>query len=229
MADNISGLSPWIVDVLALNLDNLDVKQLPALSCSAANAAYLQGSLTISGSGSGNSLTVTGDASVTGALAVTKDLTVEGTLHISEDIVTSAGVAIFRDPLYVPQGIICDGWRVTALTLSGGTNGALPKTAQFQSHEGTTLLILASGSGYAGNTVKTIGMDVQIDGKSYGEARVVTNEANSHKAFVGNPLVVAGVKAGSHTLTLAALANTITDLNDYFSVTILELPFIHKT
>ncbi len=204
MAD-ISGQSPWIVDVLALNLNNLDVKQLPALSCGATNAAHLQGSLTISGSGSGKSLTVTGDASVTGALDVTKDLTFGGTLH-------------------------SDGWRVTTLALSGGTAGPLPKTAQFQSHEGTTLLILASGSGYAGNTVKTIGMDVQIDGKSYGGVKVVTNEGNSHKAFVANPIVASTVQAGSHTLTLAKLGtDTITDSHDNFNVTILELPFIHNT
>jgi hypothetical protein len=227
MADT-SGPSPWIVDVLALNLNDLDVKQLPALSCSAANAAYLQGSLTISGGGSGNTLTVTGNASVTGDLGVTKNLTIGGTLHANGDIDSATGVVIVRSPLYVPQGIISDGWRVTALTLSGGTNGVLPKTAKFESHEGTTLLILAAGSGW-GSAAATIGMDVQIDGKSCGELKRYTNENGSHKAFNANPLVVTTVKPGSHTVTLAALAGTSTDLNDYFSVTILELPFIQNS
>ncbi len=81
MADT-SGPSPWIVDVLQLNLDNLDVSQLPALSCSKANEARLQGSLSVS-----NDLTVENTVTVTKNLNANGGLSVTGLLSVSNGAV----------------------------------------------------------------------------------------------------------------------------------------------
>jgi hypothetical protein len=102
--------------------------------------------------------------------------------------------------------------------------GPLPINKPFTSGGGT-LLILASGSGWSGATGTIIGMSILVDNAFRGNARSMTNEASSHKAFVASALVVAGVPAGAHQLSLSADANTHTDGNDFFSVTIVELPF----
>lgn len=81
MADT-SGPSPWIVDVLQLNLDNLDVSKLPALSCSKANEARLQGSLSVS-----NDLTVENTLTVTKKLNANGGLAVTGLLSVSNGAV----------------------------------------------------------------------------------------------------------------------------------------------
>ena len=91
---------------------------------------------------------------------------------------------------------------------------------------GGTLLVFASGSGFSAAGAAQIGMNILIDGVQRGLMQSFTNEAGSHKAFVANPLVVTGLAAGPHTLALAARPGTGIDLNDFFSVTILELPWV---
>ena len=87
---------------------------------------------------------------------------------------------------------------------------------------GGSLLIIASGSGWGSGN---IGMNIQLDTNVIGMARSFTNEGGSHKAFTCNPLVPRNVAAGSHTITLTALAGTSSDGNDWFNVTVLEFPF----
>lgn len=99
---------------------------------------------------------------------------------------------------------------------------ALPESATFAS-QGGRLVITASGSGFRGATAGTIGMALAIDSVPIANVTGYTNETGSHKAFVPRQLVVSNITAGQHTLTLTALADTSTDQNDYFNVTILEL------
>ena len=112
-------------------------------------------------------------------------------------------------------------WRATQVM--NQRQGPLPISAPFNSGGGT-LMIIFSGSGWSGGA-GNIGMALQIDGGTVATTRSFTNEANSHKAFTTNTLVQANVAAGAHNITLVALANTNTDGNDWFNVTILELPF----
>ncbi len=114
-------------------------------------------------------------------------------------------------------------WKVTQLLNS--TPGPLPLGSAAFTTGGGTLLIFASGSGSAA-AVQAIGMNIQVDGVNRGQARLFTDlVVNSHKSFVANPLVVTGVAAGSHNISLVPLAGTVTDANDVFYVTVLELPF----
>jgi hypothetical protein len=90
---------------------------------------------------------------------------------------------------------------------------------------GGSLLLFVSGSGFSTAGPQAIGVQILIDGVFKGMAQVFTNEVGSHKAFTANALFLQGISAGQHTLNLVAMPNTVTDNNDFFNVTILELPF----
>lgn len=102
--------------------------------------------------------------------------------------------------------------------------GGLPVNGAFTSGGGS-LLLFVSGSGFSNVGAQAIGLQILIDRIFHGIAQVFTNEAASHKSFVANATLVKSIPPGAHTLSLVALAATTTDFNDFFSVTILELPF----
>jgi len=103
-------------------------------------------------------------------------------------------------------------------------HAGLPLPVNFNTGGGT-LLLFVSGSGFSVNASKPIGVRILIDDIPQGTAQVFTNEASSHKSFTANALRVQNIVSGQHTLSLAAMPNTTIDFNDFFSVTILELPF----
>ena len=116
------------------------------------------------------------------------------------------------------------------------THGGLPRQGTYTS-KGGTLLISASGSGYRTDTIGHIGMKVMVDGVWHGAAIVFTNEVNSHKAFIEEYIVVRGLPAGQHTIRLVEWDDTnscngaptgyyctITNDDDYFRVSVLEIP-----
>ena len=94
---------------------------------------------------------------------------------------------------------------------------------------GGVLLIFASGSGAAAGTTGqsiTIGMDVLVDDARVGQVQSCVNDTTeSHKPFVTSGLVVRNISPGSHSLKLKTSPSTTVAQNDFFSVTILELPF----
>jgi hypothetical protein len=110
-------------------------------------------------------------------------------------------------------------WRV--IRVFEASSGPMVKTSPFTSNGGT-MMIFASGSGFhAGGG--HIGMIVKVDGVQRGLARGFTNEPNSHKTFVP-VLLVESIPAGSHTLTLEPIGGTLSDPNDFYNVTIVEMP-----
>jgi hypothetical protein len=105
------------------------------------------------------------------------------------------------------------------------TNGALPKEGTYNKRRGGTLIVSAAGSGFSDTENKTIGMEVFVDGTKVGTAQVYTNEKLSHKAFVPAFAVVNGVPKGPVKIELKALnADTKTDQNEFFRVTVEEQP-----
>ncbi len=103
-------------------------------------------------------------------------------------------------------------------------NGPLPVEGKYQS-KGGKLIISAAGSGWSSNKDQLIGMDVFVRGNKVGTAQVWTNEADSHKAFVSAFPVVTQVSRGPVTIKLDKLnAQTNTDQNDFYRVTVVELP-----
>jgi hypothetical protein len=96
--------------------------------------------------------------------------------------------------------------------------------------EGGILLIFASGSGAAaagtsGQSI-TIGMDVLLDDVRVGQVLSCVNDTTeSHKPFVTSGLVVPNINPGEYSLKLRTSPSTTVGQNDFFNVTILELPF----
>ena len=103
-------------------------------------------------------------------------------------------------------------------------SGPLPLEGKYTS-KGGKLIISAAGSGWSSTKDQLIGMDVFVKGNKVGTAQVWTNEADSHKAFVSAFPVANKVPRGPVTIKLDKLnAQTNTDQNDFYRVTIVELP-----
>lgn len=99
--------------------------------------------------------------------------------------------------------------------------GPLPQSDNFVTTGGRVLLMV-SGSGYGAAAANMV-IDVNVDGTNVTTLETTTNEAASHKAFPTRFLMMA-LPAGTHTVRLAARSGTTTDLNDRFSVGVIELP-----
>ena len=63
-------------------------------------------------------------------------------------------------------------------------------------------------------------MNVQLDGTSIGTATIFSNGASTHRTF---PALFLGVNLtyGQHVLTFTPGANTISDLNDTFTASLI--------
>ena len=102
-------------------------------------------------------------------------------------------------------------------------NGPLPASGTYKS-KGGRLIISAAGSGWSGTKDQLIGMTVSVNNQQVGTAETWTNEPASHKAFVSVFPVVTPPK-GNVTIKLDKLnAQTNTDQNDRYRVTVVELP-----
>jgi hypothetical protein len=121
-----------------------------------------------------------------------------------------------------PPGPKGDPGVIGVVEAIGNKAGPLPVSGTFSS-TGGKLVVTVSATGYRGAAAGTIGVAVSIDGKSIGTMNGFTNEPASHKTLPTRTFVVQGIAAGAHTLSVAADANTLTDINDYFDATILEL------
>lgn len=121
-----------------------------------------------------------------------------------------------------PPGPKGDSPAVAAKEAIGNAPGPLPLNGSVTTGGGRLLLTI-SGSGYRQETPGTLGIDVTIDGTPMGSINAYTNEILSHKTLPARTLVIEGLIAGTHTVTLVAQADTMTDANDYFNVTVVEL------
>jgi hypothetical protein len=66
-------------------------------------------------------------------------------------------------------------------------------------------------------------VDLSIDGVVSAKTSVYTSETGSHKALVPTMTVV-NPAAGSHLVTITAALGSLTDTNDSFSYSFIELP-----
>lgn len=114
----------------------------------------------------------------------------------------------------------------TAVQLFSAVAGGLGsgRTTSPFTTAGGTLMVFASGSGWDPNGGAYIGMEVFLDAASIGFAKAFTNELGSHKAFPATTLVVRGIAAGVHTITLKPWNGTRTDAADFFNVAVMEVP-----
>ena len=203
------------------------------------------------GIGTGNPearLDVAGNAKFSGRLSVQGALTVDGVTQIGGDLSVTGSLSIAGTNLRLTKAdsargveitsegaMISPMWTVSQVYLNEqATSTPFPVPSQTIcppksfTTGGGTLLILASGSGAALSGVPAptiIGMDLLLDDRHVGSVLSRVNNMTDGKPFVTSGLVVRGIAPGSHSLTLKTAASTVVGLNDFFNVTILELPF----
>lgn len=125
--------------------------------------------------------------------------------------------------LHVIGGIRSTMWNV--MPIYQNAIGPLPLKPPTINVGGGTLLIQASGTGSNASTTShaLIGMAIRIDGVDRGSAQILA-APETRQTFV-NPGLVVSLAAGTHQLELVALTGTSTGTNDYFTLTVTELPF----
>jgi hypothetical protein len=103
------------------------------------------------------------------------------------------------------------------------TTAAAPvKTAMYTASGANPLLLLVSGSAY-NSTTPTLSVTIQFDGAMVGQLTGYTNELNSHKSLPARAITIPTPAAGAHTIGLLTTTPTVTDPNDFFNVTVIEL------
>jgi hypothetical protein len=213
----------------------------PKARLDVAGDAKFERGLAVQGALTAGDIEISGSAKFGGLLSVTGTLTAPGAGGIFDNLVAK------RLELTNPNGegavkidsggaITSPMWRVTPIYVNEqaiptpffpGPEQTICPTRPF-STGGGTLLIFASGSGAAASGIPgpiTIGMDLFVDNSHVGSVLSRVDRMTEAKPFVGSGLVVPNIGPGAHTLSLKTAAATTVGLNDFFNVTILELPF----
>jgi hypothetical protein len=120
-----------------------------------------------------------------------------------------------------PPGEKGDPGVMNATEAIGNQTGPLPVTGSVVT-VGGRLVVTVSGTGYR-ETVGTLGFDVSIAGTSIGSVNGFTNQGLSHKTLPTRTFVVTGIPAGSHGVMITAQDETLTDENDYFNASVVEI------
>lgn len=114
---------------------------------------------------------------------------------------------------------------VGASTVLEQVPGPLPLAASFvKQHADTILLMTFAGSGYWSGPPGETGLAaliLDVDDKDVGVSRLYFNNQDEHLAFPTQEVVVKGIGAGTHTLSLLGFG--FFDTNDFFSVSVQEL------
>ena len=121
-----------------------------------------------------------------------------------------------------PRGDIGPSGVVDATTVMDQVPGPIPLQATFVKRRADTVLVATfSGSGYWNLAPGTALLVLDVDDSDVGVSRLFFNNSGEHLAFPTQQVVVKGIAAGSHTISLIGLG--LFDSNDYFTVTIEEV------
>lgn len=107
--------------------------------------------------------------------------------------------------------------------LTNELSGPSPIVTRTFTNIGKQLLIIASGSGYANAEQAFIGFRILIDGKEKGRALIFAENANVHKTFVTNALLVEELAKTHHSLQIAYTSNTVVNNADFLSLSLIDL------
>lgn len=99
--------------------------------------------------------------------------------------------------------------------------GPLPISAPVQPVSNYPATILVSGSGWSKTPGAKIGFAVLLDTTLIGYAQAYVNEASTHRTLVAPMFQVQFPDFDTHSITLQPLTGTVTDQNDFFTVTVM--------
>ena len=112
---------------------------------------------------------------------------------------------------------------VDATEVMNQVPGPLPLFASFVKQRADTIL-LATFSGSAFSNLQFAApsvIELDIDDAAVGSTQLFINNAGEHLAYPTQQVVIKGISAGRHTVSLIGIATD--DANDLFSVTIQEV------
>ncbi len=109
-----------------------------------------------------------------------------------------------------------------ALVIFDGA-GPLPQSATFNSPADGPVVFVLSGTTRTESAPILTGISLSLDGNGIGSVAVCwANQNDNHQAMRTTFIPVEFLSFGQHTIELTnAYSNTITDVNDYFQVTLL--------
>ena len=109
-----------------------------------------------------------------------------------------------------------------ALVIFDGA-GPLPQSATFNAPSDAPVVFVLSGTAWTQSAPSLIGISQSLDGIVIGNPAICwANQDANHQAMRTTFIPYNGLSFGQHTIELTnAYSNTITDVNDYFQVTLL--------
>lgn len=101
--------------------------------------------------------------------------------------------------------------------------GPLPQTAAFNAPSDGPVIFVLSGTARTESAAVLIGINLSLDGNQIGSTAMCwANQNNNHQAMRTTFIPFDSLSFGEHTIEITnAYSNTITDVNDYFQVTLL--------
>ena len=104
------------------------------------------------------------------------------------------------------------------LVIANQHAGPLPLKFSFAAPSDGPSTLIVTGSVWTSQASQLIGIEVLLDGTPVGTALVFSNLSGTHRAVVPTYIPMK-LTFGQHTVTLTTSnANTVSDLNDYYSV-----------
>lgn len=101
--------------------------------------------------------------------------------------------------------------------------GPLPVSSKFTAPADGSVMFVLSGTAWTENAPALIGVNLLLDGEGIGNAAMIfANQNSDHTALRTTFILYENLTPGDHLLQVeAAYANKVSDVNDYFQVTIL--------
>lgn len=100
--------------------------------------------------------------------------------------------------------------------------GPLPVKATFQSETSVGVVFVLTATARTESAAVLTGVQLIIDGVSIGQSLCWANENNNHMTLRPTLIPYGDMTIGEHTIEIdIAYEGTITDVNDYFQVTML--------
>jgi hypothetical protein len=97
------------------------------------------------------------------------------------------------------------------------------------SSAGGTILLQAMASAWTRASASQLNLVVTVDGTARGTVTGYASRSSFHVPLVSADILITGLAAGQHTVTLMADSSTITDSNDRCTVSVLELAAVMPT